>query len=58
MLKIGYLDIGDRTHTVITYAKGNLTKNMAQAMEEVYEQLDYVLDREIGNGKGWYFFKA
>ncbi|OXV05891.1 hypothetical protein Egran_06343 [Elaphomyces granulatus] len=40
---------GDRTHTAIAYAKGSLTKNAAQVIDAVYEQVDYALDREIGN---------
>jgi hypothetical protein len=45
-------DAGDRTHTAITYAKGSLTKNAAQLMDIVYEEVDYALDKELGSEPG------
>ena len=42
------MELGDRTHTVIAYAKGNLTKYAAQVMDIVYEQTSHGLDREVG----------
>ncbi|OKL62751.1 hypothetical protein UA08_01300 [Talaromyces atroroseus] len=42
-------DEGDRTHTAITYAKGSLTKNAAQLIDIVYEEVDYALDKELGS---------
>ncbi|KAL4880371.1 putative cytochrome P450 oxidoreductase [Aspergillus karnatakaensis] len=37
-----------RTHTMVSYAKGFLTKNIGGMMNDVYEEIDLALDRVVG----------